>query len=63
MQEASPLPFFSPSTTTTDYLWKEGKQSHNSNNFSAYKGLDPDNSSDKMEAQCNLLLRENLKAI
>lgn len=39
------------------------KYSHKSNNFSAYKGLGPNNSCDKMEARCNLLLSENLKAI
>lgn len=55
--------FYSSFPSPTDYLRKGRKYSHKANNFSAYKGLGPNNSSDKMEARCNLLLSENLKAI
>ena len=57
-----PFFFFSP-PSPRDYLQKGRKYSHKSNNFSACEGLGPNNSSDKMEAWCNLLVSENLKAI
>lgn len=61
MQVAFFLLFFFP--LSLQQIIYEREYPHKSNNFCAYKGLGPNNSCDKMEARCNLLLSENLKNI